>query len=112
MVPAKRWRRRLLESPQSQELKSSTNHESLCEAIVLRFVSPTLKHIVFPVLSRTGYLSHLIGDGPAVVTYHGVFPSGYKVRDSALDGNLVTAESLKRQLALLEKRYKVISPDD
>jgi peptidoglycan/xylan/chitin deacetylase (PgdA/CDA1 family) len=78
----------------------------------LRFVSPALKHIIFPALSRSGYLRYTSGAGPAVVTYHGVFPSGYEVRTAALDGNLVRAESLRRQLRLLQKRYHVISAED
>ncbi|MBZ5615009.1 MAG: polysaccharide deacetylase family protein [Acidobacteriia bacterium] len=78
----------------------------------MRFVSPTLKHIVFPVLSRSGYLRYTAGAGPAVVTYHGVFPAGYEVRNVALDGNLVHAGSLRRQLQLLKKRYNVISPEE
>ena len=82
------------------------------EAESLRFISPTLKHIVFPVLSHSGYFRHSIAAGPAVVTYHGVFPPGYEVRSPALDGNLVSAASFKRQLQLLKKRYYVISPDD
>jgi peptidoglycan/xylan/chitin deacetylase (PgdA/CDA1 family) len=77
----------------------------------LRFVSPALKHIVFPVLSRSGYLRYTAGAGPAVVTYHGVFPPGYEVRSPALDGNLVHTDSLLRQLRLLQKRYHVISPE-
>ena len=78
----------------------------------LRFVSPALKHIVFPALSRSGYLRYTAGAGPAVVTYHGVFPAGYEVRNPALDGNLVHADSLRRQLRLLKKRYHVITPED
>jgi len=78
----------------------------------LRFVSPALKHIVFPALSRSGYLRYTSGAGPAVVTYHGVFPAGYEVRNPALDGNLVRADSLRRQLQLLTKRYHVITPED
>ena len=78
----------------------------------MRFVSPALKHIVFPALSRTGYLRKHAGAGPAVVTYHGVFPSGYEVINSALDGNLISADSLRRQLQLLAKRYHVIAPAD
>jgi len=46
------------------------------------------------------------------VTYHGVFPAGYEVRNVALDGNLVHSGSLRRQLQLLKKRYHVISPED
>jgi peptidoglycan/xylan/chitin deacetylase (PgdA/CDA1 family) len=78
----------------------------------VKFVSPALKHIVFPVLSRSGYLHHTAGSGPAVVTYHGVFPSGYEIRNHALDGNLVHADSFRRQLSLLKRHYHVITPDD
>jgi peptidoglycan/xylan/chitin deacetylase (PgdA/CDA1 family) len=46
------------------------------------------------------------------VTYHGVFPRGYEIRNATLDGNLVHASSLRRQLQLLKKHYHVISPDD
>ena len=77
----------------------------------MRFVSPALKHIVYPALSRSGYLRYTAGVGPAVVTYHGVFPAGYEIRNPALDGNLVRAESLRRQLQLLKKRYHVITPE-
>jgi peptidoglycan/xylan/chitin deacetylase (PgdA/CDA1 family) len=78
----------------------------------LRFVSPALKHIVFPALSRSGYLRYTAGAGPAIVTYHGVFPSGYEARNPFLDGNLVHADSLRRQLSLLKKRYHLITPED
>ena len=78
----------------------------------MRFVSPALKQIVFPILSRSGYLRYTAGAGPAVVTYHGVFPAGYEVKNVALDGNLVHAASLRRQLQLLKKRYHIISPED
>jgi peptidoglycan/xylan/chitin deacetylase (PgdA/CDA1 family) len=78
----------------------------------LRFVSPALKHFVFPVLSKSGYLRYAAGAGPAIVTYHGVFPVGYDVGNPALDGNLVHADSLRRQLQLLKKRYNVITPED
>ena len=77
----------------------------------MRFVSPALKHLVFPALSRSGYLRYSAGAGPAVVTYHGVFPAGYEVRNSALDGNLVSADSLRGQLQLLKTRYHVITPE-
>jgi peptidoglycan/xylan/chitin deacetylase (PgdA/CDA1 family) len=78
----------------------------------LRLVSPALKHVLFPALSRSGYLRYAAGAGPAVVTYHGVFPAGYKIKNSTLDGHLVHAESLRRQLQLLKKRYHVITPED
>jgi peptidoglycan/xylan/chitin deacetylase (PgdA/CDA1 family) len=78
----------------------------------VRFVSPALKHIVFPALSRSGYLRYRAPADPAILTYHGVFPTGYKFKNPALDGNLVQADSLRRQLQFLKKRYQVISPDD
>ena len=78
----------------------------------MRFVSPALRRIVFPVLSHSGYLRRSIGAAPAVVTYHGVFPRGYRIQDPGLDGNLVCAESFRRQLQLLKQRYHVISPDE
>jgi peptidoglycan/xylan/chitin deacetylase (PgdA/CDA1 family) len=78
----------------------------------LRFVSPALRHILFPVLSRSGYLRRSAGAGPAVVTYHGVFPPGYKIINSALDGNLVHVSELRQQLELLKKRYHVISAQE
>lgn len=78
----------------------------------MRFVSPALKHIVFPVLAKSGYLRRGVGAGPAVVTYHGVLPAGYTVRNAALDGNLVRAESFRRQLQLLKKNYHVLTPEE
>jgi peptidoglycan/xylan/chitin deacetylase (PgdA/CDA1 family) len=78
----------------------------------LRFVSPALKYLVFPALSRSGYLRYTAGAGPAIVTYHGVFPASYESRNPALDGNLVHADSLRQQLQLLKKRYHVITPED
>ncbi len=78
----------------------------------MRFVSPALKHIAFPALSKSGYLRYAAGAGPAVVTYHGVFPAGYEIRNPALDGNLVHADSLRRQLQLLKRRYHVITPEE
>jgi peptidoglycan/xylan/chitin deacetylase (PgdA/CDA1 family) len=76
----------------------------------MRLVSPTLKHVVYPLLSLTGYLGRMAGDGLAVITYHGVRPRDYKVMDPALDGSLVRGESLRKQLHLLKSRYHVLSP--
>jgi peptidoglycan/xylan/chitin deacetylase (PgdA/CDA1 family) len=78
----------------------------------LRVVSPLLKHIVYPGLSRSGYLRRLATSAPAVVTYHGILPRGYEIIDSALDGHLVTAHSFVQQLDLLKKNYNVISPQE
>ncbi len=76
----------------------------------MKFVSPLLKHAVFPGLAKVGYLRRRNGAGPAIVTYHGILPRGYKMIDPDLDGSLVSAESFRRQLQLLTKQYNVISP--
>jgi peptidoglycan/xylan/chitin deacetylase (PgdA/CDA1 family) len=59
-----------------------------------------------------GYLRHAAGIGPAVLTYHGVLPVGYRIVDPDLDGNLVSADSFRRQLRLIKDQYKVISPQE
>ncbi len=41
-----------------------------------------------------------------------VLPPGYDPVDAAFDGNLITAEMLRRQLRLLKAHYHVISPED
>ncbi len=77
----------------------------------MRLVSPLLKNVVYPGLAKVGYLRRNAGTGPAIVTYHGILPAGYKVIDPALDGALVSAESLRRQLHLLKTQYNIISPE-
>jgi peptidoglycan/xylan/chitin deacetylase (PgdA/CDA1 family) len=78
----------------------------------MRVISPLLKHVVYPGLSKSGYLRRSAGAGPAVVTYHGILPQGYEVRDAALDGHLVTADAFVRQIELLKSKYNVISPEE
>ena len=78
----------------------------------MRIVSPLLKRVVYPGLSRSGYLRRSASGGPAVVTYHGILPSGYEVRDPVLDGHLVTAEAFAAQVRLLKAKYNVISPEE
>src|SRR4030081_334434 len=78
----------------------------------MRVVSPLLKRVVYPTLSKSGILRVTAGKGVAVLTYHGVRPSGYESLDAGLDGNLVTAENFRRQLRLLKARYNVIAPED
>ena len=78
----------------------------------MRVVSPLLKHLIYPSLSRSGYLRRLANSAPAVVTYHGVLPRGYALTDAVLDGHLVTARALLQQLKLLKKNYNVISPEE
>jgi peptidoglycan/xylan/chitin deacetylase (PgdA/CDA1 family) len=76
----------------------------------MKLVSPLLKHVVYPCLSKGGYFRRAARTGPVVLTYHGILPAGYKVIDPALDGNLVNADSFREQLRILKKQYNVISP--
>src|ERR1022692_3941043 len=71
----------------------------------MKLVSPLLKHLVYPGLSRVGYLRRAAGAGPAVLTYHGVLPPGYKILDSSLDGSLVSADAFRRQLRFVKDKY-------
>ena len=78
----------------------------------MRLVSPLLKHVVYPGLSKVGYLRRASGAGPSVLTYHGVLPARYKIVDPGLDGNLLSANSFRRQLRFLKAQYNVISPEE
>jgi len=78
----------------------------------MRFISPFLKRILYPVMSMAGMFPSAAAGGLAVVTYHGVVPRGYKLGDAGLDGNLISSEMLRRQVRLLKARYQVISPND
>jgi hypothetical protein len=78
----------------------------------VRLVSPVLKHVVYPGLSKAGYFRRAWRNELPVLTYHGVLPAGYKVVDRGLDGNLVTIDSFRRQLRFLKDRYNVISPNE
>lgn len=78
----------------------------------MRIVSPFLKRVLYPALFWSGVFRRTAASGLAVVTYHGVLPQGYEPIDPALDGNLVSAETLRRQLRLLKTNYNVISPED
>src|SRR5436305_4436586 len=78
----------------------------------MKVLSPLLKNVVYPSMARAGWFRQTSRGGLAIVTYHGVFPSGYESVDSALDGNLVTAEVLQKQLRLLKAQYNVVSPED
>ena len=77
----------------------------------MRLVSPLLKHVVYPGLSKAGYIRRLAGTELAVLTYHGVLPAGYKIIDPSLDGNLVSADSFRHQLRFLKNQYNLISPE-
>jgi peptidoglycan/xylan/chitin deacetylase (PgdA/CDA1 family) len=78
----------------------------------MRLVSPLLKHLVYPGLSKVGYLRRVCRTGPAVLTYHGVLPTGYKIVDPSLDGSLVSADAFRRQLRFAKDQYSVISPKE
>jgi peptidoglycan/xylan/chitin deacetylase (PgdA/CDA1 family) len=79
----------------------------------MRFVSPLLKQVVYPCLSRTGYFQGRASSGElCVVTYHGVLPAGYESTDRDQDGGLLSVEQFRRQLRLLKAGYHVVSPQD
>ena len=77
----------------------------------MRLVSPVLKRMVYPILSRIGYLHRYAERSQlSVVTYHGVLPAGYRIMDLQLDGSWVTPDGFRRQLRLLRSGYNVVSP--
>jgi peptidoglycan/xylan/chitin deacetylase (PgdA/CDA1 family) len=79
------------------------------------FVSPLLKCAVYPALSSLGYFRSWRSrqaNPLTVLTYHGVFPKGYVPRNRLLDGNLISAKRLHRQLDLLKRNYNVICPEE
>lgn len=78
----------------------------------MRIVSSFLKRMLYPSLSAAGIFRRTPAAGLAVVTYHGVRPQGYEPVDPSFDGNLVSAETLGRQLRLLKAHYSVITPED
>ena len=78
----------------------------------MRLISPLLKHVVYPGLARSGYLKRIVTPGPVAVTYHGVLPPDYEPIDSALDGSLISPDVFEQQIALLQRRYHVISPQE
>lgn len=78
----------------------------------MRLVSPILKTVVYPSLARAGIFRRTCGSGLAVLTYHGVLPRGYRPIDAGFDGNLIDAETFRRQLTVLKKNYTVISPEE
>lgn len=78
----------------------------------MKIVSPFLKRVLYPSMSMAGVFHRTAAEGLAVVTYHGVMPEGYERIDPGLDGNLVSAGALGRQLRLLKRNYSVISPGE
>src|SRR5579872_815198 len=77
----------------------------------MRFISPFLKRVVYPGLSRSGCLRRHTRDTPVVLTYHGRLPPGYKTFDPVLDGNVVTPQRFRQHLQFLAKHYHMISPE-
>jgi len=77
----------------------------------MRLLSPILEKAAYPALAKVGYFHRRASTPLRVVTYHGILPEGYKVTDSFLDNTLLSVSSFRSHLALLKKRYKVISPD-
>ena len=78
----------------------------------MKFVSPVLKRVLYPALHSATLLRRWPRAGQlAVVTYHGVLPSGYRVTDRLLDGGWVTRETFRNQLRLLRSQYNVVAPD-
>jgi len=75
----------------------------------MRLLSPILRQVVYPVLGKLGYFHSCTS--ASVLTYHGVFPSGYRIADPFLDDTLLTAEVFRLQLRLLKRHYNVISPE-
>jgi peptidoglycan/xylan/chitin deacetylase (PgdA/CDA1 family) len=80
--------------------------------LAMRLVSPFLKTVLYPALSRAGVLRRTSASGLAIVTYHGVLPRDYEPIDPAFDGSLISAEMLGQQLRLLKQYYDVITPQD
>jgi peptidoglycan/xylan/chitin deacetylase (PgdA/CDA1 family) len=78
-------------------------------------VTPLLKYVAYPSLARLGYFRNWRtrqADQLTVLTYHGVFPEGYKPRSRYLDGNLVSRDRFREQLRTLKCHYNVIAPED
>ncbi len=79
----------------------------------MRFVSPLLKHAVYPALHHSGWLNRITPPGGyGVVNYHGLIPSDHSPLDPFLDGNLVRPEVFRKQLQFLKAHYTVIHPED
>src|SRR5262245_42633896 len=77
----------------------------------MKIVSPLLRHVVYPGLSRSGYLRRLASPAPVVLTYHGVLPDPPQLSDPVLHDHLVAAEAFSSQMRPLQSNYNVISPE-
>ena len=77
----------------------------------MRIVSPLLKRVLYPTLSRAGVLRRPSDSGPAVLTYHGILPAGYTRRDAAIDGHLISSDEFRAHLRFLKSHWNVIAPE-
>lgn len=79
----------------------------------MKFVSPLLKHAVYPALHHAGYFSRAHSTrGCAVVNYHGVVPADHLEGERFLDGNLVSSASFRKQLQYFKDHYRIVHPED
>ena len=75
-------------------------------------VSSLLRGAVYPAMSRVNLFSRRIGTGEvAVLTYHGILPSGWTSHASPIEGTLLSAEQFRQHLRFLKSRYHLISPE-
>jgi hypothetical protein len=74
----------------------------------MRFVSPLLKHALYPALHYSGWLDRIMPScGYAVVT-----PTGYSGGEPFLDGSLVHQQTLRQQLQFLKTHYHILHPEE
>jgi peptidoglycan/xylan/chitin deacetylase (PgdA/CDA1 family) len=78
----------------------------------MKIVSPLLKRVVYPSFAKAGVFRHTAAGGLAVLTYHGILPSGYEPADPTFEDNLLTADVFREQIRLLKAHYTVISPEE
>jgi peptidoglycan/xylan/chitin deacetylase (PgdA/CDA1 family) len=83
---------------------------------IMQCLSTLLRFGFYPILSKAGlfrsWRNRRMKDHLTVVTYHGVIPKCYKVKDRWLDGNLIKADTFRQELNLLKSKYTVISPNE
>ncbi len=81
--------------------------------LLMRLVSPLLRHAIYPALHHSGWLRRLdLPGGFAVVSYHGLLTADHSSPDLFLDGNLLRPEAFRKQLRFMKSRYRVIHPEE
>ena len=78
----------------------------------MRLISPLLKRVIYPGLSRSGYLRRRNAAGPVALTYHGILPPSHRSLYPGLDANLVSLGAFREQLRFLKANYNVVSPPE